>query len=200
MLIVTKKNIPNLLSMGRLLSVPLIIFLLTMGMGFWAFVVMAVFAISDLLDGYLARLWAVTSDFGAALDPIADKFFIASLSVVFVFKGLVPAWLVILILGRDLLILTGMGALTLKNRFPKIMPTFLSKLNTAAQLGYFGVVMSVFSFPALKEHAYLSPFSGMSWAEKTSLEQLLIPLVAFLTVASGLKYMAQGYRALCEKS
>ena len=148
--IVSKRTFPNILSVARLLSVPLLVFLLIVEQGVWALFVMVIFTISDLLDGYLARLWAVTSEFGAILDPIADKFFIASLVTVLAFHGYVHSWLVGLILGRDFIIFMGLGCLNLLNKFPEIKPTFLSKINTTCQLVYLGFVLTCFAFPSFQ--------------------------------------------------
>ena len=115
---------------------------------------MVVLAISDMLDGYLARLWLVTSPLGAALDPLADKLFISSLVVTFVHGGKMPLWLAGIMLGRDFLILSGMGLLSLWHRLPKIFPSFLSKLNTVLQLCYLVSIMAFIAFPCLKTNVY----------------------------------------------
>ncbi len=91
--------------------------------------------ITDFLDGYLARRFHWQTKVGAILDPLADKLFIGGLFYVLGFGlQLFPAWLVMLIIGRDLLIVTGVVALHASKRLTKIAPSFISKFNTALQM------------------------------------------------------------------
>lgn len=99
-------TVPNLLSFARLLGVPLFLWLLLGPQAYgWAVVVLAVSAITDWLDGKLARLLGQYSRLGELLDPAADRLYIVATLVGFVLVGLLPWWVALLIIGRDLLLL-----------------------------------------------------------------------------------------------
>ena len=123
-------TVPNLLSVLRLLGVPLFLWLL-LGPR-WdvaAIVLLTVAGISDYLDGKLARLLGQTSRLGALLDPLADRLYIVSTLVAFVVRGIIPLWVAVLILGRDLL-LTGCLGLLYRYRYPSLAVHYLGKAAT----------------------------------------------------------------------
>ena len=90
--------------------------------------------LSDGLDGFLARRYGWRSRLGALLDPLADKLFIVSIMLLFAAKGYLPAWLVMLVLGRDLLIVGGALLYRYITGTLEMRPLFISKLNTAFQI------------------------------------------------------------------
>jgi cardiolipin synthase len=108
-------TIPNILSMGRLLMVPVFMWLL-LGPGqdgeTWAdvlaLVLLPISAFTDWLDGYLARRWNQISRVGQLLDPIADRLFIVATVIAFMIRDIVPWWFVALIVGRDLVMAVGL--------------------------------------------------------------------------------------------
>jgi CDP-diacylglycerol--glycerol-3-phosphate 3-phosphatidyltransferase len=98
-------NIPNLLTMGRVVAIPFFVWLLDTPSpvrGFWACIVFTLAAITDLLDGYLARKLGVVSVLGKFLDPLADKLIVMAALVWMVPMGRMPAWAVVLLLAREL--------------------------------------------------------------------------------------------------
>ena len=98
-------NIPNLLTFGRIVMIPLCLYLLdkdTPKSGFWAAIVFTLAALTDLLDGYLARKLGVVSVLGKFLDPLADKLIVMATLVWLVPMGRMPAWVVVVLLGRDI--------------------------------------------------------------------------------------------------
>ena len=100
-------NLPNTLTMIRVAAIPLVIWLLWDGrpvMNFWAGWVYTAATITDALDGWLARRRGLVSVLGKFLDPLADKLIVMATLVVLVAMGRVPAWVVVLILGRELAI------------------------------------------------------------------------------------------------
>lgn len=98
-------TVPNLLSFVRLLGVPLLLWLIIVPEADgWAFVVLALSAISDWADGKLARLLNQYSRLGAVLDPLADRLYILATLAAFVVRGFIPLWLALLIVGRDLVL------------------------------------------------------------------------------------------------
>src|SRR5450755_2497267 len=98
-------NIPNLLTMGRVVAIPFFVWLLdspTPVRGFWASIVFTAAAFTDMLDGYLARKLGVVSVLGKFLDPLADKLIVMAALVWMVPMGRIPAWAVVLLLAREL--------------------------------------------------------------------------------------------------
>lgn len=124
----------NLISIGRLLCVPLLIWLCLTGLMKEAFWVFCIAGASDFLDGLLARLLKERTQLGAFLDPLADKALLVGTFVTLAFLGFVPLWLVILVVFRDLLIVVGTLLILLFDKELSIDPLFISKLNTAAQI------------------------------------------------------------------
>jgi CDP-diacylglycerol--glycerol-3-phosphate 3-phosphatidyltransferase len=98
-------NLPNLLTFLRILLIPVVLWLIGLGTptsSFWATMVYAVTAITDFLDGWLARRQGLISVLGKFLDPLADKLLVMSVLVFEVYLGRVPTWVVIVILAREL--------------------------------------------------------------------------------------------------
>jgi cardiolipin synthase len=127
-------NIPNFITMGRVLSVPVIFWLLVNAHARAAFVVFLLAGISDGVDGYLAKRFRWTSEVGAYLDPLADKILIVSIYIALAVSAQIPLWLVIAVVSRDILILLAVLVSWLVGRPFVIKPLTISKINTAAQL------------------------------------------------------------------
>ena len=101
------RNLPNLLTFIRILMIPLVLVLLDRGSPvacFWAAVVYALAAITDMVDGWLARRSGLVSVLGKFLDPLADKLIVAAVLVWLVGMGRMPAWAVVLLLSREITI------------------------------------------------------------------------------------------------
>lgn len=101
------KNLPNLLTFARVLMIPAVLWLLTLGTPeacFWAATVYALAAITDLLDGWLARRQGLVSVLGKFLDPLADKLIVACTLVWLVPMGRIPEWAVALLISREITI------------------------------------------------------------------------------------------------
>jgi CDP-diacylglycerol--glycerol-3-phosphate 3-phosphatidyltransferase len=100
-------NIPNILTLGRICAIPFFVWLLdspTPRRGFWACIVFTAAAITDLLDGYLARKLGVVSVLGKFLDPLADKLMVITVLVILASQSLVPSWVVVVVAAREFLI------------------------------------------------------------------------------------------------
>jgi cardiolipin synthase len=123
-------SVPNLITLARLLMVPVIAVMLANHLyvgGFWLFVVVG---LSDGLDGYIARRFRVTSATGALLDPVADKMTIITCAFVLAWNGVLPMWLAIPLIGRDALMLSvGLTDPRLKDGW--LPPNRLGKLHAA---------------------------------------------------------------------
>ena len=98
-------NLPNMLTMGRIAAIPLVLVLMAQGTrecNFWAMMTYAVAAVTDFVDGYLARRMGLTSLLGKFLDPLADKLIVLATLIMMTEQGHVPAWAVIVIAAREL--------------------------------------------------------------------------------------------------
>jgi cardiolipin synthase len=135
-------TIPNLITIGRLVLVPLIVWLIVAGehtVAFWVFVLAGV---SDAVDGFLARQFRMWSDLGAYLDPIADKALLVSLYITCTLLGQLPAWLTILVVSRDVLIIGGVVLAWMLDQPFAIRPRLISKVNTGFQIALIAAVLA----------------------------------------------------------
>jgi len=167
-------TVPNLICVLRMaLAVP-IVMLLVEGNYRLTLALFAVAAVSDVLDGFLAKTFGWTSDLGKILDPLADKILLVSVFITLAWVDLVPAWLAAVAVTRDLII--SFGAIAYLNIFGPVegKPTVVSKLNTLFQLSYVIAVVWHAAFPVFP-----------AWVVLT-----LGALVLVTTVASGVDYVA----------
>ncbi len=143
------RHLPNLLSLFRLLLAPVAAWAILAGEYHFALMVFAVAAVTDGLDGYLARLLNAQSRVGAYLDPIADKALLSTVYLVLGIAGLAPWWLVGLVFGRDLLILALAGAALALTSYRDFPPSLLGKISTAIQMLAGVVIIIEKAFPLL---------------------------------------------------
>ncbi|MCG3190819.1 MAG: CDP-alcohol phosphatidyltransferase family protein [Thermoanaerobaculia bacterium] len=139
-------TIPNLLTFGRLISLPFLIMAILDGRKVAALVIFLAASISDWVDGFLARRFQMGSPLGAFLDPIADKLFLVSTFVVFALpstpsKMHMPLWLLLLALFRDLLIVVVSLVLFLALEIRSFPPSFLGKATTFAEISTVVAIM-----------------------------------------------------------
>ncbi len=127
-------NIPNFITLGRVISVPVVFWLLLTGESKLAFIVFVCAGISDAVDGYLAKRFDWRTELGAYLDPMADKLLIVSIFIALGVKAELPLWLVIAVVSRDILIVLAVLLSWLLDRPVRIKPLAVSKANTVAQL------------------------------------------------------------------
>jgi cardiolipin synthase len=173
-------NLPNIITLGRLLSVPLAIWLILSGAflpAFWTFVLAG---ISDAADGFIAKRFEMKTRLGALLDPVADKALLVSVYVTLGMAGELPNWLVILVVFRDLMIVGGFLLVQLLVQSMRWEPLLISKLNTALQ-----IILAAFSLARL---GYGAADHGVVSA--------LVFAVATTTVLSGGAYLVRWARAI----
>jgi cardiolipin synthase len=134
-------TIPNFITIARLIAVPLIVWLMIADRYLEGTVLFVLAGVSDAADGFIAKRFGATSELGRYLDPIADKALLVSVFVTLGFQGLLPAWLIVLVVSRDMFIIGGMLlAYVLANPMP-VRPLWVSKFNTAAQILLIGFVL-----------------------------------------------------------
>lgn len=127
-------QLPNVITVLRILLVIPTGWLLLQNRYVEALGLMAIAGASDALDGWMARRFGWMSQFGAAMDPVADKLLVAVTFIIFTLQGHIPIWVAAIVLGRDFVILAGAGAYRLFFEPIEFAPTFISKANTAIQI------------------------------------------------------------------
>ena len=135
-------NIPNTLTLGRIVLVPLVVWLIVTHEMTAAFLLFLLAGFSDAADGYLAKRFQWRTELGAYLDPIADKLLLMSIYVTLGFSNHLPAWLVIAVVSRDILIIGAFLLSWVLSRPVPIHPLLVSKLNTFAQILLAGLVLA----------------------------------------------------------
>ncbi len=139
-------SIPNLITLGRILLVPFIVWAIASNQMEIAFAIFIVAGVSDAVDGFLAKRFNMASELGALLDPLADKALLVSIYVSLGIWGAVPRWIVILVVSRDIMIV---GAVIVSWLFGKpipMKPLMVSKLNTVAQVAFAALVLGSVGF------------------------------------------------------
>ncbi|MGH6734921.1 MAG: CDP-alcohol phosphatidyltransferase family protein [Methyloceanibacter sp.] len=135
-------NIPNTLTLGRIVLVPLLVWLIIDNEMLAAFFVFMLAGFSDAADGYLAKRYGWNTELGAYLDPIADKALLVSIFVTLGLAGHIPVWLVIAVVSRDILIVGAVVLSWMMSRPVSMQPLLISKVNTCAQIALAGVVLA----------------------------------------------------------
>ncbi|MGA7486362.1 MAG: CDP-alcohol phosphatidyltransferase family protein [Xanthobacteraceae bacterium] len=139
-------SIPNLITLGRILLVPVVVWAITAGQMRVAFVLFLAAGITDAVDGFLAKRFGMATELGAYLDPLADKAMLVSIYIALGITDAVPRWLVILVVSRDIMIVSAVILSWLVDRPLPLKPLPVSKLNTVAQISLACVVMAALGF------------------------------------------------------
>ena len=128
------KHIPNIITIGRIACVPLLVLGLVREDFRTALYLAMLMGVSDALDGFLAKRCRWQSRLGERLDPVADKLMLVCAYLVFGAQGLLPVWLAVLVIGRDVLIVTGFVFHRRLNVDFDVRPSLISKINTFCQI------------------------------------------------------------------
>lgn len=171
------KNIPNVLTIGRIVLIPFFLNFLVYGYTKYAIVTFVVAALSDAADGAVARYTDARTELGAALDPMADKMLAVTAFVALSIQGYVPLWLTLCVVFRDAVIVSGSFALYFMGHRVKVRPSITGKLSTVFQ--------SSLIVAALAGVLYRTELAVVSW---------LTWFTLLFTVASGIQYVMRGIR------
>jgi cardiolipin synthase len=136
-------SLPNIITIARMLAVPLIVWLIISGQMVPAFVVFIAAGLSDAVDGFIAKRYNASTSLGAYLDPLADKLLLVSIYISLGYLDILPTWLVILVTSRDFMIVGGLLLAWFLERPMEIQPLFVSKANTAGQIVLAGVALGL---------------------------------------------------------
>ena len=166
-------NVPNIITLIRLGLVPAMAYYLADEAYQIALPIFLVAALSDLADGYIARRFKLVSTFGATLDPIADKLSMLVATVLLAWQSLLPIWLAVAIVARDIVIVVGAIAFILVRGHLDIAPTRLSKINTAIEFAVLLVVMA----------------TAAGWIEAGAWMPIVFVIALTTVVASGAQYV-----------
>ncbi len=165
-------NLPNLLTLARILLTPFIVWSILNGFSSHALALMIVAGLTDMLDGFIAKHYDMQTIVGAYMDPIADKLMLTGAFISLFITGQTPMFLFLAVVFRDVVIVVGAVAYELVTRRLKMQPTWLSKSTTAFQIALVAVTL------LRADHPVPAPlFDGLIW------------LTFGLTCASGIQYM-----------
>ena len=170
-------NLPNILTIARILLLPFFAASLIYGSYQYALILFLAAAITDVLDGLIARIKKQTTDFGSILDPVADKFLMLTSFIVMSVYGWIPKWLTITVISRDLIVVTGWLILYFVTHNKKVEPGILGKAANFFQFCLIGLILISIN----TKNAFFVP------------ESYLIA-VAALTAASGVLYIYNGLK------
>ena len=178
-------SIPNLITLARILLVPVVVWAIASNQMLFAFLLFAAAGVSDAVDGFLAKRFGMKTELGAYLDPLADKALLVS---IYVSLGIlaqrnpaappIPVWLVVAAVSRDLLIIGAMLLSWMLDRPMRVAPPLVSKANTASQIALAAVALAQLGL-------------GL---EVGLLRPALITLTAVLTFWSGAVYLVAWIR------
>lgn len=175
-------NIPNLITIIRIILTPLFVLALTQGLGIWALIIFTVAGLTDAVDGFLARLWGQRTVLGSYLDPLADKILLTTSFISLSYYNKIPLWLTLIAICRDFILVLGSISIYLLTKQLKVKPTVWSKITTCLQLAVI--------FQSLA--GYLGPVP--SWLFNTTLG-----LTTFFTLFSGGHYIYRGFKMVGER-
>ena len=171
-------SIPNIITLGRILLVPFIVWAIASSQMEIAFAIFVIAGVSDAVDGFLAKRFNMASELGALLDPVADKALLVSIYMALGIWGAVPRWIVILVVSRDIMIVGAVIVSWLYGKPIPMKPLMVSKLNTVAQVAFAALVLAALGF-------------GFS---STPYDLILMGLVTIFTLLSVSFYLVEWVR------
>ncbi len=140
-------TLPNFLTLLRIIAVPIFLIVVSNHRFGAGLVLFMAAGITDTIDGVIARLTDTKSELGATLDPLADKLLLVSSFVILTWLGVLPTWLFILVLTRDVVILSGYLAIYFVSTPMQVDPTFVGKLNTFNEMFTIGFALLTLARP-----------------------------------------------------
>ena len=173
-------SVPNALTFLRFLGIPLFIYLtLNLEADGWAIVVLAIGGATDYFDGKLARAWNQTSRLGELADPAIDRLYILAILIVFLIRDIIPTWMIVIIVGRDIVL----GLITIvmnRKGIPPFTVTYLGKAATFNLMYAFPFILLAQSDGASGTIAFVLGWSFAIWG-------------IALYIATGISYGREGF-------
>jgi CDP-diacylglycerol--glycerol-3-phosphate 3-phosphatidyltransferase len=185
-------NLPNILTLTRIAAIPLMAALLmspSQPAGFWAAAVFSMASVTDWLDGYLARRMGIVTIFGKFLDPIADKLIVMAALIMILPYGRIPAWMVLVILGREIII-TGLRGIASSEGI----------VIQASDLGKYKTIFQIVAIIGLLLHYDYNWLFGIEQqflhVNMHNVGMFFLWIATLLTVWSGVDYLARFIRII----
>lgn len=183
-------NLPNLLTLARVAAVPLIVIIMlsdSRAAGLWAAAIFGAAAVTDFIDGWLARKWGVVTVLGKFLDPLADKLIVMAALIMLIPLGRIPAWAVFLVLGREIII-TGLRSIASSEGI----------VIDASDLGKYKTIYQMVAIPGLLLHYDYYWFFGMRseflHVNMHNFGMFFFVIALALTLWSGFDYLYKFFR------
>jgi cardiolipin synthase len=176
-------NLPNVMTLARVLLIPLFVILIINKLIGWALITFAIAGITDGIDGLIARITHQRTELGAYLDPIADKLLLSAAFITLAIIEILPSWLAVIVITRDVIILIGFLVMVLTNSRPKINPSPLSKVTTVFQISTILILLMAGYHPIFNRFSSIAIYG-----------------TAVFTVLSGSHYIYIGTRILNKSS
>lgn len=168
-------NLPNLLTITRILLLPFFAGTFIYGEYGYALIVYAAAAVSDILDGLIARITKQTTYFGSILDPVADKFFLITSFILMSVYGLIPKWFTVVVISKDLIVIAGCFILYFATHTLKIKPSIVGKISSGCQFFLVGLVLISLNM----DNGFIVPAA-------------FYIVIAILTAVAGIDYVYKG--------
>ena len=169
-------NLPNKLTMGRIFAIPVFIVVFLMGYKYAAAIIFILAALTDMLDGHIARKHNLVTNFGKLMDPLADKLLVMSALICLVQVEYVPGWMVIVILGREFII-TGMRQVAAAQGI----------VIAAGTTGKIKTITHMIAIPLLILENW--PFSLLNF--NLPMDTIFLWIALIMTIVSGIEYIAK---------
>ncbi|GAB4542211.1 MAG: CDP-alcohol phosphatidyltransferase family protein [Thermodesulfovibrionia bacterium] len=173
------KNLPNILTMTRILLLPFFATSLIYNGYLYALIIFIMAGITDILDGYIARMKRQVSELGTILDPVADKFIIITSFILMTVNGIIPKWLTIVVISRDVIVITGVIILYFVINQMKVEPSILGKISNILQYLLIGLVLLTINIKG-----------------KPIIPNIYLILVAVFATISGIQYIYKGLKTV----
>lgn len=172
-------NLPNKLTLLRIIAIPVFIVVLMMGYGYAATVIFSAAALTDMLDGKIARKYDLVTNFGKLMDPLADKLLVMSALVCLVELGSVPGWMVIVILAREFAV-TGLRQVAASEGI----------VIAAGTTGKIKTITQMIAIPLLLLDNWPCRYIGVP------LDQIFLWIAVAMTIISGVEYIIKNKQLL----
>jgi CDP-diacylglycerol--glycerol-3-phosphate 3-phosphatidyltransferase len=183
-------NLPNLLTLGRVAAIPVVVVLMFSDSrisGMWAASIFGIAAVTDFVDGWLARKWGVVTVLGKFLDPLADKLIVMAALIMLIPLDRVPAWAVFMILAREMII-TALRSIASAEGI----------VIDASELGKYKTIYQMVAIPGLMLHYDFYWFFGLEWSflqvNMHNFGTFFFCIAFTLTLWSGFDYMRKFFR------
>jgi len=176
-------NLANCISLFRIIIIPVFMILLLNREPHLPFLLFSLAIITDGLDGMVARIHKQKTKLGSILDPVADKLLLVSAYLTLAILKLVPVWVLIIVLGRDLVLISGWLTIYFWTGVSRVMPSLLGKATSVLQMAVvFMVLLSTTGYLPEEKWLTIKPF--------------FLSVMVLFTVVSGMEYSLRGIRSL----